>query len=132
VDWSEKIISQAAGASSGQQELPEEGFRLSLYPRALKHAVRTLNLNMVLSWVRHKPGTWETRNTKDPVLNKLEAKSIVPSIRTDVLVPILVFVWSLIPETLQLRLRQNGLRRFVASLIGVTREVHLRVLLFDQ
>jgi hypothetical protein len=75
---------------------------------------------MVLSWVRHKPGTWETRNTKDPVLNKLEAKSIVPSIRTDVLMLILVFVWSLIPETLQLRLRQNGLRRFVASLIGVT------------
>jgi hypothetical protein len=120
MDWSKNLVGKAAGASSGQQKLPEEGFRLSLYPRALKHAVRTLNLNMVLSWVRHKPGTWETRNTKDPVLNKLEAKSIVPSIRTDVLVPILVFVWSLIPETLQLRLRQNGLRRFVASLIGVT------------
>jgi len=104
----------------GSRSCLRRDLRLSLYPRALKHAVRTLNLNMVLSWVRHKPGTWETRNTKDPVLNKLEAKSIVPSIRTDVLMPILVFVWSLIPETLQLRLRQNGLRRFVASLIGVT------------
>jgi len=120
VDWSKNLICQAAGASSGQQELPEEGFRLSLYPRALKHAVRTLNLKMILSWVRHKPGTWETRNNKDPVLNRLEAKSIVPSVRTDVLLPILIFVWSLIPEPVRLRLRQNGLRRFVASLIGVT------------
>ena len=119
VDWSKHLIRKAAGASSGQAGLTEERFRLSLYPRALKHAVRTLNLNMIHSWVRHKPGTWETRNTKDPILNRLEAKSIVPSIRTDVLLPILVFVWSLIPETLQLRLRQNGLRRFVASLIGV-------------
>jgi hypothetical protein len=77
-------------------------------------------MNLIQSWVSHKPGTWETRNNKDPILNKLEAKSIVPSIRTDVLLPILVFVWSLIPETVQLKLRENGSRRFVASLIGVT------------
>ena len=89
--WSKNLNSQAAGASSEQAKLPEEGFRLSLCPRALKHAVRTLNLKMIHSWVRHKPGTWETRNNKDPILNKLEAKSIVPSIRTDVLLPILVF-----------------------------------------
>jgi hypothetical protein len=120
MDWSKNLINQATGASSRQAELPEEGFRLSLYPRAQKHAVRTLNLSMIHSWVWHKPGTWETRNNKDPILNKLEAKSIVLSIRTDVLLLLLVFVWSLISETRQLRLRQNGLRRFVASLIGVT------------
>ena len=72
------------------------------------------------SWVTHKPGTWETGDDKDPVLNKLEAGSVVPRIRTDVLLPLLVSVWSLIPETLQLRLRQNGKERFVASLIGAT------------
>jgi hypothetical protein len=77
-------------------------------------------MNIIQSWVRHKPGTWDTRNDKDPILNKLEAKSSVPSIRTEVLLPLLVFVWSLIPKTLQLRLRENGSRRFVASLIGVT------------
>jgi hypothetical protein len=120
MDWSKNLTSLAAGASSAPAKLPEEGFRLSLYPRALKHAVRTLNMNIIQSWVRHKPGTWDIRNDKDPILNKLEAKSIVPSIRTEVLLPLLVFVWSLIPKTLQLRLRENGSRRFVASLIGVT------------
>jgi len=120
IDWSKNLTGTPAGASSGQAELPEEGLRLSLYPRALKSAVRTLNLKVIHSWVMRKPGTWETRNDKDPILNKLEARSIAPSLRTDVLLPLLVFAWSLIPETLQLRLRQNGMRRFVASLIGVT------------
>ena len=119
-DWSKNLTGPAAGASSGQAELHEEGFRLSLYPRALKSAVRTFNLNMIYRWVTRKPGTWETRNDKDPILNKLEARSIAPSLKTDVLLPLLVFVWSVIPETVQLKLRENGSRRFVASLIGVT------------
>ena len=122
VDWSENLINQAAESilRAGSSACPEDGFRLSLYPRALKHAVSTLNLNLIHRWVTHKPRTWETRNNNDPILNKLEARSVVPSVRTDVLLPLLIFVWSLNPETLQLRLRQNGLRRFVASLIGVT------------
>ena len=77
---------------------------------------------MMHSWVMHKPGTWYTGGDKDPVLNKLEAGGVVPSIRTDVLLPLLVFVWSLVPETLQLRLRQNGKGRFC----GITNWGYLR------
>jgi len=47
--------------SSVQAELPEEGFRVILYPRVLKHAVRTFNLNMIHSWVTLRPGTRESR-----------------------------------------------------------------------
>jgi len=57
VDCSENLIIQAAESilRAGSSACPEDGFRLSLYPRALKHAVSTLNLNLIHKWFTHKP-----------------------------------------------------------------------------
>lgn len=50
--------------------------RVSLYPLSLVCAPQYRDITSVWAWIFRRPGTWEMRNRKDPVVNRAEFRMI--------------------------------------------------------
>jgi len=77
-----------------------------------------LQLGVVYHWLTNQPGTWSTRNNRNRNIDRIEVMSFIPSLSKDLLLPIMVFGWGLLPDKVQTKFRENGVRRFVATSIG--------------
>ena len=116
IDWGSHITNPEL-APGGSQPF-EEPMLISLYPRALKNAVLHLRVLVLWRWVTKKPETWQRTNRLDAAVNRHEARSVIPSIRKDIVLPLAVGLWLKLPAGLSAELKKLGIRRFIARALG--------------
>jgi hypothetical protein len=80
--------------------------RVAMYPHSLVRASRYRDFTSVWAWIVRSSGTWEMRNSKDPVVNRAEFRMIY----RHPLARILKSMWRVMPAPIQRAMKKYGIR----------------------
>ena len=101
----------------------------SLFPRELLYAIDRNKYGQLFSWLTQKPGTWNSRNRLDEIVNLMDRAEVQRAVVRKITGPlrrahlslarIFVLVWQSIPTTFRNKLDKLGVRKLLIFLFRV-------------
>lgn len=120
VDWG-ALMGGPESSNVATTSVGSQGRVIHLYPRALRAALSERSWSLVTPWLRSDVGTWEARNTRDPVVNAAERASLL-SPRGLAFVALhdpLRARWNQLPSGLRRRIEGWGWKHRVLRSMGI-------------
>lgn len=117
VDWAKLFVTQNKTATPAHPHLESQAISISIFPRELTNAINSGQLKPLWRWITNRPGTWQTRNRRDRVVNKIELAEVISAIKSrsrQLIARLFVAVWQRIPLRLRNGLEAAGVKKLLA------------------
>lgn len=140
VHWGNLFANSDQITKPVRQELAEPNITFSLFPREPLFGIYIGKWRPALRWLWPRPGTWETRNSRDTPINKAELKEIKVAISNRLrlrlgkpfrfvisiprrlhllLAKIFVWGWQSLPDATRSRFEKAGVKKLLVLIFRV-------------